>query len=74
MQDQGVAVYCNASGGWISVGGTSAGAPQWAAIQALGRSASNANLYQKSKTASSSYFRDIISGSNGGYSAGQDMI
>jgi hypothetical protein len=64
----GVAVCYNS--GWLVIGGTSAGAPQWAAIQALGRSASNANLYQKAKTAYSSYFRDIINGSNGGYTAG----
>lgn len=63
----GVSVYVN--GGWEVYGGTSAGAPQWAAIQALGLSASNTNLYNRAKTAYSSYFRDIISGSNG-YSAG----
>lgn len=31
----GYSVYNSASGGWIVVGGTSAGAPQWAAIFAL---------------------------------------
>ena len=57
--------------GWIKVGGTSAGAPQWAAIQALGRSTSNANFYADAKSVNyPSYFRDIISGSNGAYSAG----
>ena len=59
----GVAVYCNLQ--WYIVGGTSAGAPQWAAIYALDRSASNVNLYGKAKVAYSSYFRDITSGSNG---------
>ncbi len=66
----GFAVYCNSL--WYKVGGTSAGAPQWAAIHALGLSATNANLYQKAKLAYSSYFRDIISGSNGGFNATSD--
>jgi subtilase family serine protease len=57
--------------GWWVVGGTSAGSPQWAAIQALGRSVSNANVYVDAKSAGyGSYFRDITSGSNGLYSAG----
>jgi hypothetical protein len=70
----GVAVYCNSS--WIKIGGTSAGAPQWAAIHALGRSATNTNLYQKAKLAYSSYFRDITVGSNGDYNAtqGYDLV
>ena len=62
----GVPVY---NGTWWQVGGTSAGAPQWAAIHALGLSATNTNLYQKAISAYSSYFRDIISGSNEVYSA-----
>jgi hypothetical protein len=59
----GVSVYCD--GSWKVYGGTSAGAPQWAAIHALSLSASNSNLYDRAKTAYTSYFRDIISGSNG---------
>jgi len=56
--------------GWWDVGGTSAGAPQWAAIQALGLSANNANFYQDANSTSySSYFQDITVGSNG-YQAG----
>src|SRR5208337_1467923 len=56
--------------GWWDVGGTSVGAPQWAAIQALGLSANNVNFYQDAISASyPSYFRDITSGSNG-YQAG----
>lgn len=52
--------------GWWDVGGTSAGAPQWAAIQALGLSANNNNFYQDAaQSAYASYFRDITSGSNG---------
>ena len=57
----GVSVY---EGAWLKMGGTSAGAPQWAAIHALGLSTTNNNLYQRAKSAYSSYFRDITSGSN----------
>ncbi|MBX7210303.1 MAG: S53 family peptidase [Verrucomicrobiaceae bacterium] len=66
----------NGSTGWIMVGGTSAGAPQWAAQQALVNAARTTSL---SNTASAAYsiagsnyaadFRDITSGSNG-YAAG----
>ena len=75
----GVSVYDSfgyyGQSGWFQVGGTSAGAPQWAAIQALGLSASNNNFYQDAKTDYASYFRDITSGSNG-YSAkiGYDYV
>lgn len=52
--------------GWFAVGGTSAGAPQWAAIRALGLSASNALFYTDAAgPAAASYFRDITSGTNG---------
>jgi len=52
--------------GWYVVGGTSAGAPQWAAIQALGHSTSAFDLYDdKSSVASTGFFRDITSGANG---------
>jgi subtilase family serine protease len=67
----------NGQSGWLQVGGTSAGSPQWAAIQALGLSSNNANFYADAKSASySTYFRDIISGSNGVYSAktGYDLV
>jgi subtilase family serine protease len=62
--------------GWFQVGGTSAGAPQWAAIQSLGLSVTNNNLYQDAKWSSPTYFRDITSGSNGAYSAvpGYDFV
>jgi hypothetical protein len=63
-------IYCN--GEWISVVGTSAGAPQWAAIYALGASATLSNLYDKAKTAYATYFRDITSGSTTSYSATKD--
>jgi subtilase family serine protease len=64
----GVSVY--ASSGkkayWYVLGGTSAGAPQWAAIKALGHSANNQKFYaDKSKDNNENYFRDIQSGKNG---------
>jgi len=70
--------------GWWVVGGTSAGAPQWAALMALvnaGRATSIASattaLYSVGNP--SNYltnFVDVTSGSNGGYSAttGYDMV
>ncbi len=55
-----------AKGSWNTVGGTSAGAPQWAAIKALGGTATLAKFYtDKASTSSLKYFRDITSGSNG---------
>lgn len=60
----GFSVY--ARGKWAVVGGTSAGAPQWAGIQSLGLSASNEKLYPDKASASyASFFRDIVSGTNG---------
>lgn len=53
--------------GWYSVGGTSAGAPQWAAIQTLGLTATAQNFY-KDYTQPTTYakdFTDITTGSNG---------
>jgi subtilase family serine protease len=53
-------------GAWRIVGGTSAGAPQWAAIAALGSGVNNKNFYSdKSSGTSQKYFRDITSGTNG---------
>ncbi len=53
--------------GWYTVGGTSAGAPQWAAIKALGNSADNQKFYtDKASTGQAAFFRDIKSGTNGG--------
>lgn len=65
--DTGFSVYKGGSrAGWYVVGGTSAGAPQWAAIHSLGLSATNANLYRdKASTENASYFRDIKTGTNG---------
>jgi subtilase family serine protease len=60
--DTGVSVYdttsYNGLTGWWIVGGTSAGAPQWAAIRALGASLTNDHLYSDV----SSNFRDITAG------------
>jgi len=55
-----------AKGSWNTVGGTSAGAPQWAAIQALGGTVALGKFYtDKASSGSLKYFRDITSGSNG---------
>jgi subtilase family serine protease len=52
--------------GWYVVGGTSAGAPQWAAVKALGLSADNDKFYtDKASNDNASFFRDIKSGNNG---------
>ena len=69
----GVPVY---NGTWWKLGGTSAGAPQWAAIHALGLSASNNNLYSRAKSTYSSYFRDITQGSNyvNSTASGYDLV
>lgn len=64
----GFAVY---NKGWIRVGGTSAGAPQWAALIAIAKSAannleiSNNNLYNAAKQNLNLNYHDIIKGSNG---------
>ncbi len=57
----------NGQKGWFSVGGTSAGAPQWAAIRALGDTHVNNNSFYQdaSSTAAATYFRDILQGTNG---------
>ena len=71
------------SRGWFSVGGTSAGSPQWAALVAIadqgralagsgsldGPSQTLPSLYALASTSYSTYFRDITSGNNG-YAAG----
>lgn len=58
--------------GWYVIGGTSAGAPQWAAIAALGNSGTKkypislSELYKdKASSVYGIYFRDITSGTNG---------
>lgn len=67
-QISGVSVYDSYGyQGWLVVGGTSAGAPQWAAIKALGGTVSNTKLYQDASTTPTytADFRDIVSGTNG---------
>jgi len=69
----GVSVYDTyGQGGWMVVGGTSAGAPQWAAIIAIVKSVSqhsltglNASLYTLGKQHYSQMYHDITSGTNG---------
>jgi subtilase family serine protease len=69
--NSGFAVYDSYGYGWVVVGGTSAGAPQWAAIYSLGLTATATNIYNAYGQAGlyGADFRDVISGSNG-YSAG----
>ena len=64
----GFAVYHN--GSWFVIGGTSAGAPQWAGIASLSyetkQPLSLEKLYtDKARTDSEAFFRDIVSGKNG---------
>jgi hypothetical protein len=75
-----VSVYSAANGGWVTVYGTSVGAPQWAALLGLANSASTAGplnsansiLYSVASASatppmiSTEYFADIASGTNGG--------
>jgi subtilase family serine protease len=68
----------NGGTGWITVGGTSAGAPQWAALNALVASARASLLsdvvgvlYAVAGSAYSSDFFDVTTGNDGGYSAGK---
>ena len=72
----GVNVYLtdpvSQTGGWAVYGGTSVGAPQWAALLARRKSLGNAgsaafqtSLYAKCNSGFSPWLRDITSGSNG---------
>jgi subtilase family serine protease len=54
----------NGGRGWFVVGGTSAGAPQWAAIYTFTKSATNTNFYANYPSYGTA-FTDITSGSNG---------
>jgi subtilase family serine protease len=53
----------NGGRGWFAVGGTSAGAPQWAALYTFGKGATNTNYYTNYPSYGTA-FTDIISGSN----------
>jgi len=69
-------------GGWLVVGGTSAGAPQWAALTAIvdqGRAVAGtgsfANLQSLLYQAPANDFHDIFTGSNGlSATAGYDLV
>jgi kumamolisin len=78
----GEAVYIHMNGklGWVVIGGTSMAAPQWAGFLALVGSARKAKrksglgflnplIYGASSNLRSSLFNDVVSGSNGAYSA-----
>ncbi|HVO36769.1 MAG TPA: hypothetical protein VMT01_01195 [Candidatus Acidoferrum sp.] len=79
-QNPGYPIFANYSGQqWKnSMGGTSAGAPQWAAILSDGRLyGSNDRYYTIAESPShQSCFRDIINGTNGAYNAasGYDFV
>lgn len=61
----GFSVYMTGTRGWYEIGGTSAGCPQWAAIQALDHSATRENLYHRAAADEyEKYFRDITKGNN----------
>ncbi len=69
----GFAVYDSYGySGWLVVGGTSCGAPQWAAIQALGKTVTSNTLYSdyNSQTLYTADFRDITTGTAGSNNAG----
>jgi subtilase family serine protease len=85
----GVAVYCTYGAGsrgpWVKVGGTSAGAPQWAALIAIvdqGRALAHRGSLTAVQAINNVYrlpssdFHDIVRGSNGIYSAsrGFDLV
>jgi subtilase family serine protease len=63
----GVSVYdslsYNGQSGWWQIGGTSIGAPSWAAIKALGNGSNT--TYYPDETSSPTDFRDILTGTNG---------
>jgi subtilase family serine protease len=75
----GVSVYITnyyGQTGWLSCGGTSAGAPQWAALfalvnasRAVSMNSPNTLVYGAGNSNYAGNFRDIVSGSNGHYSA-----
>jgi subtilase family serine protease len=70
----GVAIYDTGQGGWLQIGGTSMGSPQWSALVTIaktlaspGTAISPSNIYGAAST-SSAYaadYNDITSGQNG---------
>lgn len=79
----GFRVYDSQNGGWYAVGGTSAGAPQWAGLVAIANQARALSgkapldgptqtlyaVYKAAQSSYSTYYHDETAGSNG-YSAG----
>jgi hypothetical protein len=71
----GYYVLDSAAGGWFAVGGTSAGAPQWAALIAIadqGRASANLAPLSSAQTLNALYsnpqnFHDITQGNTGAY-------
>ncbi len=53
------------SRGWFVVGGTSAGAPQWAALRAISDNVVASHLYTDAKNQPGNFIKDITSGNNG---------
>ena len=54
------------SAGWFQVGGTSAGAPQWAAIASMsGKTLTPDRLYKDATVPNQAVLRDIVTGING---------
>lgn len=84
--DPNTGVYVVQAGGWWQVGGTSLATPLWAAFSAvlesnlgtpIGEATFHNDLYNFGSPANiDTYFHDIVSGSNGGYTAvaGYDMV
>jgi len=76
----GFSVYMsnyNGQTGWFTVGGTSAGAPQWGGLMALvnasrtnALSTSNTKLYSVASASYAANYTDITAGGNGGFAAG----
>jgi len=64
----GVAVYCAAYGGWVEVGGTSVGAPQWSALVAL------VNQYHSSRFGSGNPVLYSVAPGGGSTSYGTPLI
>ncbi|MEK7645052.1 MAG: S53 family peptidase [Patescibacteria group bacterium] len=66
----GFSVFSTSAGakksGWHVLGGTSAGAPAWAAIKMIGSNVSHESFYKaKASEKNADFFRDIVSGKNG---------
>jgi subtilase family serine protease len=70
----GVAIYDTAQGGWLQIGGTSMGAPQWSALVAIAKSLApagttinGASIYGAASTgaAYAADYHDITTGQNG---------